>query len=354
MIENNNKKNNKYIFLEKGTARQALELINKIAIPNMAIFIVNEMQKLIGSLTDGDIRRGLLNGLTIDEPVKKFMNNASKYFIGGENNFKKLNEYKEAGIRFIPVIDNDSIIVNILDLDKLRAIIPADAILMAGGKGERLKPLTNTTPKPMLKIGDKPIIIRNIERLSLYGITNIHVSLFHMADQIENGIKIYNNSELSFNFVREEQPLGTIGALKLIKQFKNDIVLLMNADLLTNIDFQDFYKKFIDSKADMQVATIPYHIDVPYAIMNINEKSEVLSFNEKPRYTYYSNAGIYLFKKSLIDLIPENKFDATHFMEVIIANKKKLISYTIHNYWMDIGRTEDFYKAQEDIKHILF
>lgn len=346
--------NNKYIFLEKGIARQAWELINKIAIPNMAIFIVNEQEKLIGSLTDGDIRRGLLNGLTIDEPVNKFMNSASKYFIAGENNFKKLTEYKEAGIRFIPVIDKKSIIINILDLDKLRSIIPADAVLMAGGKGERLKPLTDTTPKPMLKIGDKPIILRNIERLSTYGITNIHISLNHMADQIESGIRAYKNPELIVDFVKEDKPLGTIGSLKLIKQFKNDTILLMNADLLTNIDFQDFYKKFIDSGADMQVATIPYHIDVPYAIMNINEKSEVLSFHEKPRYTYYSNAGIYLFKKDLISLIPENKFDATHFMEALIAKKKKVTSYTIHSYWMDIGRLEDFYKAQEDVKHILF
>jgi NDP-sugar pyrophosphorylase family protein len=127
----------------------------------------------------------------------------------------------------------------------------------------------------------------------------------------------------------------------------------MNSDLLTNIDFKDFYQKFIDSGSDMQVATIPYHVDVPYAVMNINEQEEVLSFSEKPRYTYYSNAGIYIFKKELIQLIPDNlAFDATHFMEAMIANHKKLSSYPILGYWLDIGRIEDFYKAQEDIKHI--
>jgi NDP-sugar pyrophosphorylase family protein len=129
----------------------------------------------------------------------------------------------------------------------------------------------------------------------------------------------------------------------------------MNADLLTNIDYEDFYAKFVSSKADMLVATIPYSVDVPYAIMDINDKQEVLSFREKPRFTYYSNAGIYLFKKELIDLIPANdSFDATHFMERVIASKKKLLSYPILGYWLDIGRPEDYEKAQEDVKHIHF
>ncbi len=157
------------------------------------------------------------------------------------------------------------------------------------------------------------------------------------------------------NFVREDKPLGTIGSVKLIKNFSNNVILLMNSDLLTNIDFDDFYKKFIESEADMQVATVPYHIDIPYAIMDINDRSEVVSFSEKPRYTYYSNAGIYLFKKELVKLIPENcPFDATHFMEAVIADKKRLISYPILGYWLDIGRIDDFYKAQEDVKHIYF
>jgi NDP-sugar pyrophosphorylase family protein len=143
--------------------------------------------------------------------------------------------------------------------------------------------------------------------------------------------------------------------VKLIKDTVNDTLLLMNSDLLTNIDFQDFYKRFVDSKADILVATIPYTIDVPYAVMNINDQDEVLSFQEKPRYTYYSNAGIYIFKKELIALIPDNeRFDATHFMEAVIANKKRLISYPILGYWLDIGRMDDFYKAQEDVKHIRF
>ncbi len=346
---------NKYVFPEKGTAREALQLFNEIAIPNMAIFIIDKQNRLVGSLTDGDIRRGLLNGLTIDTPASNFMNTSSKYFKDGENNFEKTKKYREAKIRFVPVVDVDLKIIRIADLDKLRSIIPVDVVLMAGGKGERLKPLTDTTPKPMLKIGGRPIIVRNLERLANYGVSNFHVSLRHMAKQIEDGLKEYKIENTSIGFIKEGIPLGTIGSVKLIPHFVNDSILVMNSDLLTNIDFEDFYAKFIRSGTDMLVATIPYIVDVPYAIMDINEREEVIGFSEKPRFTYYSNAGIYLFKKELIHLIPDNDaFDATHFMERVIAAKKKLLSYPILGYWLDIGRIEDFNKAQEDVKHVTF
>lgn len=343
----------KYSLSHLDNARQALQLINELAIPNMAIFIINENEQLIGSLTDGDIRRGLLAGYKIDEPVTKFMNANPKHLIDGENNFEKVNEFKLKGFRLVPVLDKDFKILKLIDLESLRSVIPVDVVLMAGGKGERLSPLTDSIPKPMLKIGDMPIIVRNIDRLANFGITNFHISVRHMADQIEQGIKEAKIDSTSINFVKEDKPLGTIGSLKLVKNFSNEVVILMNSDLLTNIDFQDFYQKFIDSNSDMQVATVPYHVDVPYAVMNINDHEEVLSFSEKPRFTYYSNAGIYIFKKELIELIPDDcAFDATHFMEAVIACNKKLSSYPILGYWLDIGRIEDFYKAQEDVKHI--
>lgn len=344
---------NEYMFLESGTAREALQLINGLAVPNMSVFIVNENKQLIGSLTDGDIRRGLLNGYSIDSLVTIFMNPNSKYFELGQDNFEKAKLYKEGGIRFVPMLNNDRHIIKLIDLDMVKAMLPVDVVLMAGGKGERLKPLTDIIPKPMLKIGNKAIILRNIERLTNFGVINFHISIRHMAEQIEKGIDEAEIVNAEIRFIKEDKPLGTIGALKLVKEFSHDIVVLMNSDLLTNIDFQDFYQRFVDSNVDMQVATIPYHVDVPYAVMNINDKEEVISFSEKPRYTYYSNAGIYIFKKELISLIPQDAcFDATHFMEAVIESNKKLSSYPILGYWLDIGRIEDFHKAQEDIKHI--
>lgn len=346
---------NDFIISDKASAMEALELINNVGIPNMTIFITDSDKKLKGSLTDGDIRRGLLNGLVIGSPVTNFMNVSSKFFSDNENNFNKARKYKALGIRFVPVLNSEKVIVNLIDLEKVSSIIPVDVVLMAGGKGERLKPLTDHIPKPMVKIGDEPIIIRNINRLTNFGVSNFHISVRHMAEQIESGVAMHIKDNIDIRFIKEDKPLGTIGSVKLISHFINDTVLLMNSDLLTNIDFDDFYNKFIETGSDFQVATVPYYVDIPYAVMKINESEEVVSFSEKPRYTYYSNAGIYLFKKELISLIPENEvFNATDFMEKIIAAKKKLMSYPIIGYWLDIGRIEDYYKAQEDVKHLKF
>ncbi len=343
----------KYLFPEEGTARESLQLIDGIAIPNMAIFVINKQGTLMGSLTDGDIRRGLLAGKSIDETVSIFMNTSCKYIVEGENNFENVEIFRALGVRILPVVDAEIKILKLIDIENLRSVIPVDVILMAGGRGERLKPLTDDIPKPMLKIGENPIIITNILRLMKYGITKFHVSVRYLAEKIIDGIDRYNFQEANFNYLKEDAPLGTIGSVKLIKSFVNDTVILMNSDLLTNIDFQDFYQNFLNSNADMQVATIPYPINVPYAVMDISDNAEVVSFKEKPRFTYYSNAGIYIFKKELIDLIPkEQAIDATHFMETVLANKKKLVSYPILGYWLDVGKHEDNEKAQEDIKHI--
>ncbi len=345
----------KFTISYNETARKALHQINELSIQNIAIFIVDEKLTLLGSVTDGDIRRGLLAGYNIDEPSVKFMNASAKYVVEGENNFEKATYFKDNDIRFVPVLDKESRIVNLLDFDEISTLIPADVVLMAGGKGERLKPLTNEIPKPMLKVGDKAIILRNIERLASFGVSKFHVSVRYMADKIESGILANKMDNIQVNFVKEDKPLGTIGSVKLIKEFSSDTIILMNSDLLTNIDFKDFYLKFLETNSDMQVATVPYHVDVPYAVMNISDNEEVLSFSEKPRYTYYSNAGIYIFKKELINLIPDNEvFDATDFMEKVIEHKKKFCSYPILGYWLDIGNHQDFAKAQHDVLHIKF
>jgi len=346
---------NQYIISTSFAVKEALEFIDNIGVPNMALFVVDENHRLVGTVTDGDIRRGLIRGLKTNDLVVEVMNVAFKFIIDGEDNFEKIEWFKQNGIRFVPVLNKDSYIIKLLDLENIRSLIPVDVVLMAGGKGERLKSLTKNIPKPMLKVGDIPIIIRNMERLANFGVTNFHLSIRHMAEQIVQGVSDYKIDNTLVNIVTEEKPLGTIGSIKLVKQFFNDTVLLMNSDLLTNIDFKDFYKKFIDLKCDMLVATVPFHVDVPYAVLNINEMEHLVSFSEKPRYTYYSNAGIYIFRKELIELIPENiTFDATDFMEVLIMKKKTIGTYPILGYWLDIGRIDDYYKAQEDVKNLKF
>ena len=154
------------------------------------------------------------------------------------------------------------------------------------------------------------------------------------------------------SFVKEDKPLGTIGAITLVSNFYHDVILVMNSDLLTNIDFEDFYESFTKSNADAALATTAYNVNIPYAVVE-TEYGYITALKEKPTYTYYSNAGIYLFKKELLQLIPRNThFNATDFIDSIIKAGKKVYSYPMLDYWLDIGRHEDFQKAQEDIKHL--
>jgi NDP-sugar pyrophosphorylase family protein len=165
-----------------------------------------------------------------------------------------------------------------------------------------------------------------------------------LAEQI---IDYFGNGEekgINITYVREPKPLGTIGSVSLVKEFKNDTILVMNSDLFTNINYEDFYQDFLESNADISIATIPYNVSIPYAILNFKENT-VSSFEEKPSYTYYANAGIYLIKKKMLERIPNGGiFHATDLLQSLIDDNKKVIKYPIIGYWVDIGRHEDFAK----------
>ena len=288
----------KNLFINsKSTGRDALLQINNVAIPNVSLFVVDEENKLKGTVTDGDIRRGLISGKEIDDPITDFMNEGSRYFHVAENNYQKLIEYKSFGIRFVPLIDDTGRIIEVSDIDQLKANLPIDAVLMAGGRGSRLKPLTDDTPKPLLKVGDMPIISRNLNRLNQYGIANTYITIRYLKEKMIEALSPKLDHKF---FIEEDDPLGTIGSIRLIPEFDNDLILLMNSDILTNIDFEDFYKSFEETEADIQIATIPYEVSVPYGVIETSADNSVNSIVEKPKYTYYTNAGIYLFKRSFV------------------------------------------------------
>jgi len=237
------------------------------------------------------------------------------------------------------------------DHKKKKSTLPIDAILMAGGKGERLKPLTEKLPKPLLLVGEKAIIDYNVDNLISYGVEHIHVTTNYLAEQIEDHFKDKRHG-IKVNCIREKEFLGTIASVKLVRDITYEKILIMNSDLFTNVNFEDFYHYFIETDADMSVAAIPYVINVPYGILELNGKN-IQGIKEKPTYTYYANAGIYFIKKALLDLIPYNTyFNATDFMELLISSGKKIIYYPLIGYWIDIGKHEDYQKAQDFVKHI--
>lgn len=343
----------KYIIRQTYSARKALRQLNDLGLSDAVLFVLNDTNQVIGTLTDGDIRRGLLKDLQIDESVIHFMNKQFHFFT--DTNFKKqqLAELKKKRLSYVPFLNKNGQLNKILHIGQIKSILEVDVVIMAGGRGERLKPLTDKIPKPLLQVGNKPIIEHNIDRLIGYGANHFHITLRYLGDQIKRYLNSKKQNDITLNYYTEKKPLGTIGSLSIIKKFQFDNVLLMNSDLLTTINFDEFFERFISSNADMLVATIPYEISVPYAIMDLDQNNYVKGFSEKPKYIHYTNAGIYLIKRKWLKYIPNHsRFDATEFMDILIQKKHQILSYPIIDYWLDIGRMEDYIKAQSDIKHL--
>lgn len=343
----------KHLIKKEHHIKEGLARLNELA-ADAILFVVDDEAKLLGSLTDGDVRRGFLKGLTLNHKVVDFIQPNPKFIKKGNYSIEEVIKFRNGSFKVIPVIDKKRQVVNIINFRFLKSYLPIDAVVMAGGRGERLKPLTDTMPKPLLKVGEKPIIEHNIDRLRSFGIDDFWISLRYLGKQVEDYFGDGRNKGVSIKYVWEEEPLGTIGAVSTIRSFHHDYVLITNSDLLTNLDYEDFFLDFVQSGATLSVVTIPYSVNIPYAVLETINGS-VLSFKEKPTYTYYSNGGIYLVKREALEMLPPNSFyNATDLMELLISKGMKINSYPLRGYWLDIGKPEDYKKAQEDIQHIRF
>lgn len=342
-----------HLILSGSTLKEALLKLNELS-QDAILFVVDQTDKLIGALTDGDVRRGLLKGFTIDSLINEIIQVNPKFIKKGENNLEKVIQYREEDFRILPVVNEFHCIVNVINFRIIKSYLPIDAVIMAGGRGERLKPLTDSTPKPLLKVGDKAIMEHNLDRLALFGIDDFWISVKYLGEQIEQYFGNGQEKNVKIDYVWETEALGTIGAVAQVSNFEHDYILVTNSDLLTNINYEKFFLEFLNQKADLVILTIPYQVNIPYAVLETHD-GVIKSFKEKPTYTYYSNGGIYLMKKEMLKYIPKNThFNATDLMEVLIKNNHKVISFPFSGYWLDVGKHEDFEKAQHDIKNILF
>lgn len=342
-----------HLILSGTKVKEALFRFNDLS-PDAILFVVDKEDKLIGALTDGDVRRGLLKGFTIDSFVDEIIQDNPRFITKGENNLEKIIAYREGDFRVVPVLDENRKVVNVINFRNIRSYLPVDAVIMAGGRGQRLQPLTDTVPKPLLKVGNKPIMEHNLDRLALFGIDDFWVSVKYLGNQIEEYFGKGENKNIKIEYIWENEPLGTIGAVSQINNFEHDYILVTNSDLLTNIDYEKFFLEFIKQDADLAVLTIPYQVNIPYAVLETHN-GQVKSFKEKPTYTYYSNGGIYLIKKEMLDHIPKQTFfNATDLMEKLIKNNYKVISFPFVGYWLDVGKHDDFERAHMDINNIKF
>lgn len=343
------------IIQEDCSIEEALRKLNEISdnFPDhpLTLLILNRRKQLVGTLTDGDIRRKLVSGSRLNDHVSSCMN---RNFVSLKKNgleYHNVSKYREEGIKLLPVHNDNKELVKVYNLSKVKSILPLETIIMAGGKGTRLQPLTFETPKPLLNVGNKPIIQHNVDRLLTYGIENITISIRYLGDQIVSHFSNGNGEGMNIRYIREDDPLGTAGGLSLIDEYKSETLLLTNSDVLTTLNYEEFYIDFIERDADISVVTIPYNVEVPYGVFDLHQDNNISSLKEKPEYTYFANGGIYLIKKELIDQIPKNEYlDITDFIEKQIARGRNVVSFPFWGYWLDIGKPKDFKDAQKAIQ----
>lgn len=341
-----------HLISQEITLLEALSRINSVAPEPLVLFVLDEENRMVGTLTDGDSRRALIAGASVNDKVSKIMHRNFNYMKVEEiADVREIKRQKELKMTLVPVLDREKHIVDVINLERFKTRLPIDAVLMAGGKGERLRPLTEKTPKPLLPVGDKAIIDHNIDRLISYGVNHISVTVNYLKEQLEEHFA-EPRGDINVQTVREPKFLGTIGSIKYVPKFYNDTVLLMNSDVFTNIDFEDFYLHFQQYDAEMSVAAIPYNVSIPYGILNL-EGRIIQGLIEKPKYTYYANAGIYLVKRRALDEIPEEIFfNATDLVEKLIVEGKRVIRYPLNGTWIDIGNPQEYQKANDLVKHL--
>lgn len=340
----------RHIISRDASLLEALSMLNALSGEVMTLFAVDNLGHMSGTVTDGDIRRGLLRGFPLDSKVKDVMHRDFYALKGQELDVEELRRCRNKGVKLLPRISDSGEILRIIDLSVTPTVLPISAILMAGGKGERLRPMTLSTPKPLLEIGGKPIIDYNVEALAAAGITDISVTVNYLAAQLEEHFS-KPVAGVNVKCVRETIPLGTIGSASLIDHVEGGTTIVMNSDLLTRFSLEDMYLHHKRSGADITIGAIPYNLSVPYAILT-TEEGRVTALEEKPSYSYYANGGIYMISNHLLSSLPDDqRTDATDLIEQTIESGGNVGYFLIDGTWIDIGTPADFNHARELMRH---
>ncbi|MDE7410408.1 MAG: NTP transferase domain-containing protein [Muribaculaceae bacterium] len=343
-----NAKISRHIIDGNATVRETLTALNELSGDSMTLFAVDDAGKLIGSVTDGDIRRALIAGHTTEDKVHDIAFRKYIYLTSDaspDEKYRIVAYAREKRINLLPVTTYGRL-TDIVDLRKLKSAIPADAVLMAGGRGERLRPLTLDTPKPLLHVGGKPIIDYNVESLQRYGVKDIYVTVNYLKEQI---IDHFADPKWNGKVHCIEEPcrLGTMGSVALIDTLSQDYVIVMNSDLLTDIDFEKFWRHHVDTGAVLTMATVPYTVSVPFAILR-TDGDRVTGLEEKPTFNHFANAGVYIIDRRVLRNIRRGEYlDAPDFVESLIEKGLKVSHFAIEGTWIDIGSPDDFRYANE-------
>lgn len=347
----------KFFATERNTLREVIACIDRAA-KGIAL-VVDEQNHLLATLTDGDLRRAVLSGVPLDLRVSSLLQELRSQgrlnpvtLPAGVSREIILTEMKTRSVRQIPLVNEQGHVVELAVLEDLVAQphAPVHAVVMAGGYGRRLLPLTADIPKPMLRVGDRPLIERLVQQLRDVGVARVNISTHYKAEQIATH---FGNGEafgIEVGYVSEERPLGTAGALSMVPG--DDPLLVINGDILTTLDFRALLSFHFEHDAAMTVAVREYGFNVPYGVVD-TDGLHVTAVTEKPTVKFFVNAGIYLVSPSARQFIPSREhFDMPQLITEVLKAGGKVISFPVWEYWLDIGRHEDYEQAQQDLNRI--
>ena len=304
--------------------------------------VVDGDRRLVGTVTDGDIRRGMLRGVGLDDPVDRCMNTEPHVLRRGRDFTPELTRYE-----FLPLVDADGHLVDLF-IAKPQTLRQGTCLVMAGGYGSRMGDLTRTVPKPLLPLDDQPILHHVLQRLEDTGYRQVYVSTFHLSDQIEAFIDGRKN-EADIQVLKEDSKLGTAGAISLIPKWVDDPLIVLNGDVVTKIDLRAFTEFHTNNQLHATVAVARYEHDVPYGVVRQNDDGLFAGIEEKPKLRYFVSAGIYCFGKEILSLVPENvPMDMPELLNEARELGMKVGLFPIHEYWKDVGRPSDLSRAQAD------
>jgi len=341
----------KIILKQTDTMQKAIEVLNIEAL--QIALVVNDAGELVGTITDGDIRRGLVKHLELDTPVSDFMFTTPTIANVTETKEDILSKMNEKGIMQIPIVDDNNLIVGLETLQHLyeKKRFDNPVFLMAGGFGTRLQPLTQHTPKPLLTVGNKPILETILDQFIEAGFHNFYISIHYKADMVREHFGDGGNWDVSISYVHENEPLGTAGALGLLPGDLPDLpIVMMNGDLLTKVDFSDLLKFHLESGGEATMCVREYDFQVPYGVITANGH-KVASIVEKPTHKFFVNGGIYVLSQQLIRKVDGNGYlDMPHMLQEHIDSDGQVNMFPLHEYWLDIGIMEQFEQAQHDSK----
>lgn len=330
------------------TVRIAIKQLEQIS--RKILFVIGGDRRFLGTVTDGDIRRAILNNKSFELPILEIANTQPVIIFDDNAELQLLDIHSKH--RYLPLLNDNKCVVGIFEPKgyECKSLADIPVVIMAGGLSKRLRPITENCPKPLLKVGDRPILETIICNLKSHGFHEIYISVNYKAEMIINYFSDGEHLGVKIRYLHENKPLGTAGALKLLPEIPQKPIIVMNGDVLTKVDFKGLLQSHYDNHSAITICTKEYDIEVPYGVLQLNNHN-VVSLHEKPKHCFFINAGIYVLNPEYLGMIPSNsQFDMTSLVTKIIDSNDKCHAFPIHEYWLDIGQKNDFHKAHEDYK----